>query len=47
MQQWLKKLVEREILLRYMSVRYGEKDVYGVRCGKIMKWVEGDGKVDT
>ena len=35
MQQWLSRICRtRDIIPIYESVRYGEKDVYRVRCGK-------------
>ncbi|WP_249709590.1 signal peptidase II [Bacillus cereus] len=48
MQQWLKRISRtRNITSLYESVRYGEKTYTELDVEKIMKWVEGDGKVDT
>ncbi|MES5955575.1 signal peptidase II [Bacillus fungorum] len=48
MQQWLKRISRtRNITSLYESVRYGEKTYTDLDVEKIMKWVEGDGKVDT
>ncbi|HDR4906258.1 TPA: signal peptidase II [Bacillus cereus] len=48
MQQWLKRICRtRDIISLYESVRYGEKTYTELEVEKIMKWVEGDGKVDT
>ncbi|MCR6463357.1 signal peptidase II [Bacillus paranthracis] len=47
MQQWLKRISRtRNITSLYESVRYGEKTYTELDVEKIMKWVEGDGKVD-
>ncbi|WP_367888405.1 signal peptidase II [Bacillus wiedmannii] len=47
MQQWLKRISRtRNITSLYESVRYGEKTYTDLDVEKIMKWVEGDGKVD-
>ncbi|AJH76433.1 hypothetical protein DJ86_1907 [Bacillus cereus ATCC 4342] len=47
MQQWLKRISRtRNITSLYESVRYGEKAYTELDVEKIMKWVEGDGKVD-
>nr|WP_250702585.1 hypothetical protein [Bacillus cereus] len=48
MQQWLKRICRtRDIISLYESVRYGEKTYTDLDVKEIMKWVEGDGKVDT
>ncbi|WP_074608505.1 hypothetical protein [Bacillus cereus group sp. BfR-BA-01350] len=48
MQQWLKRISRtRNITSLYESVRYGEKTYTELDVEKIMKWVEGDGKVDV
>lgn len=48
MQQWLKRICRtRDIISLYESVRYGEKTYTDLDVEEIMKWVEGDGKVDT
>ncbi|EJR64086.1 hypothetical protein IIO_01985 [Bacillus cereus VD115] len=48
MQQWLKRICRtRNIIPLYESVRYGEKTYTDLDVKKIMKWVEGDGKVDS
>ncbi|MED3397278.1 signal peptidase II [Bacillus wiedmannii] len=48
MQQWLSRISRtRNITSLYESVRYGEKTYTELDVEKIMKWVEGDGKVDT
>lgn len=48
MQQWLIRICRtRDIIPLYESVRYGEKTYTDLDVIKIMKWVEGDGKVDT
>lgn len=48
MQQWLKRICRtRDIISLYESVRYGEKTYTDSDVEEIMKWVEGDGKVDT
>ncbi|PFE27787.1 hypothetical protein CN279_07860 [Bacillus anthracis] len=48
MQQWLKRICRtRDIIPLYESVRYGEKTYTDLDVKEIMKWVEGDGKVDT
>lgn len=47
MQQWLKRISRtRNITSLYESVRYGEKTYTELDVEKIMKWIEGDGKVD-
>ncbi|EJQ95639.1 hypothetical protein IGW_01869 [Bacillus cereus ISP3191] len=47
-QQWLKRICRtRDIISLYESVRYGEKTYTDLDVEKIMKWVEGDEKVDT
>ncbi|MDF9557314.1 signal peptidase II [Bacillus tropicus] len=47
MQQWLKRICRtRDIIPLYESVRYGEKTYTDLEVEEIMKWVEGDGKVD-
>ena len=47
MQQWLKRISRtRNITSLYESVRYGEKTYTDLDVEEIMKWVEGDGKVD-
>ncbi|WP_141540630.1 signal peptidase II [Bacillus cereus] len=47
-QQWLKRICRtRDIISLYESVRYGEKTYTDLDVEEIMKWVEGDGKVDT
>ena len=46
-QQWLKRICRtRDIIPLYESVRYGEKTYTDLEVEEIMKWVEGDGKVD-
>ncbi|HGH7182138.1 signal peptidase II [Bacillus luti] len=48
MQQWLERICRmRDIIPLYESVRYGEKTYTDLDVEEIMKWVEGDGKVDT
>ncbi|KAA0787793.1 signal peptidase II [Bacillus wiedmannii] len=48
MQQWLSRICRtRDIIPIYESVRYGEKTYKELDVEEIMKWVEGDGKVDT
>ncbi|WIG34610.1 signal peptidase II [Bacillus toyonensis] len=48
MQQWLKRICRtRDIISLYESVRYGEKTYTDLDVEEIMKWIEGDGKVDT
>ncbi|MBL3822840.1 MULTISPECIES: signal peptidase II [Bacillus cereus group] len=48
MQQWLSRICRtRDIIPIYESVRYGEKTYTELDVEEIMKWVEGDGKVDT
>ncbi len=43
-----KEFVEQEILSRYMSLFVMVKKTYtDLDVEEIMKWVEGDGKVDT
>ncbi|WP_353706600.1 signal peptidase II [Bacillus cereus group sp. MS39] len=47
MQQWLKRISRtRNITSLYESVRYGEKTYTDLDVEKIMKWVEGDGKMN-
>jgi flagellar biosynthesis/type III secretory pathway M-ring protein FliF/YscJ len=48
MQQWLKRICRTwDIIPLYESIRYGEKTYTDLDVEEIMKWVEGDGKVDT
>ncbi|KMN43251.1 hypothetical protein [Bacillus sp. LK2] len=47
MQQWLKRICRtRDIIPIYESVRYGEKTYTELEVEKIIRWIEGDGKLD-
>ncbi|WP_142344450.1 signal peptidase II [Bacillus cereus] len=47
-QQWLKRICRtRDIIPIYESVRYGEKRYTELDVEKTMRWIEGDGRVDT